>query len=46
MERERLIYGVKKGYWFFVIIYCGFCGRGEYQAVIGEINFGGFLIVY
>ena len=29
-ERERLIDGVKKGYCFFGIIYCGFCGRGEY----------------
>ena len=28
--REKLIDGVKKGYCFFVIIYCGFCGRGEY----------------
>ena len=25
-----------------MIIYCGFCGRDEYQAVIGGINFGGF----
>ena len=24
-EREKLIDGVKKGYCFFVIIYCGFC---------------------
>ena len=30
VERERLIDRVKKGYCFFVIIYCGFCGRGEY----------------
>ena len=29
-ERERLIDRVKKEYCFFVIIYCGFCGRGEY----------------
>ena len=42
LERERLIDRVKKGYYFFVIIYCGFCGRGEYKAVIGEISFCGF----
>ena len=42
----RLIDRVKKGYCFVVIIYCGFCGRGEYLAVIGEISFGGFLIVW
>ena len=27
---ERLIDGVKKDYCLFVIIYCGFCGRGKY----------------
>ena len=42
MGRERLIDRVKKGNCFFVIIYCGFCGRGEYYAVIGEISCGGF----
>ena len=26
--REKLIDGVKKGYCFFVIIYCGFCLHG------------------
>ena len=26
-ERERLIDKVKKGYCFFVVIYCEFCGR-------------------
>ena len=31
---------------FFVIIYCGFCGRGKCcTVIIGEISFGGFLIV-
>ena len=29
-KTEILIGGVKNGYCFFVIIYCGFCGRGEY----------------
>ena len=44
--REILIDRIKKGDCFFVLIYCGFCGHGEYLAVVGEINFGGFLIVW
>ena len=40
-----MIDGVVKGYCFFVIIYCGFCGRGKCCAVIGGISFGRFLIV-
>ena len=43
--KERLIDGVKKGYCFFVIIYCGFCRPGEYWTFIGRISFGGFLIL-